>query len=265
MAGGNNLDINIRTKGADKARQNIVSVANTVDQQAEKINKKQSARENKSAKAAADTLKSTGGIGTTAIGTALGSAVTSSLSAANQSIAKSFDPNLSPIEKELALVNAGLDVLPFGAGEIPKALLAARTQESVGAARGTGARINQLLGAGFQGAADLSEDEFKARFEPQIQRLRKFIEPQERARERGSQLVAENLGSFKEELTKILADVSASGGISGAAGGVIEHFKKAIEGLPTIVRDLGQQFDILSEKLGDFTDGLADDIAGSAN
>lgn len=205
MAGQSTLAINLRTRGGDRARQEIASLANTVDKQAARINKRQATREDKRAKGFASSLRegAFGKIGSVAIGTAIGNAIPQAVGAFNRGIAQSFDPNLSPVEKELNLIKAGLDIIPLEGGAIPKAILEAQTQEIVGAARGTGARINQLLGPAFQGAAGLSTQEFEDRFQPQIDRLRQQFEPQERARERGSQLIAESLGSFLDELKTV--------------------------------------------------------------
>lgn len=194
------VDLNVRVKGRDRAKQDLQSLAGAVDAEAEKISQKERTRKKR------DEESEKSGIGhtlSTAVGTAIGNAVPNIFGAFNRSIAQAFDPNLSPVEKELNLANAALDLVPLEGGAIPKAILAAQTQEIVGGARGTGSRINQLLGPAFQASGSLSDEDFEKRFAPIIERLRKIIEPQERSRERGSQLVAENLGSFLDEFKKV--------------------------------------------------------------
>lgn len=239
MAGAANLKINVQSRGADKARQDIASVAATVDRQAEKLNKRQDKREKGRFQSFREGIGkgAFGRIGATAIGTAIGQVLPQTIGAFNRGIAQAFDPNLSPVEKELNLAKAGLDLIPFEGGAIPKALLEAQTQEVVGAARGTGARINQLLGPAFRGAAGLSDEQFAERFTPTIERLQGFIEPQERARERGSQLIAENLTSFLDEFKDILRGSEAGGALDAEAARLKaqEDLRKALENLTNAI------------------------------
>lgn len=210
MAGSNNIDFNFRTKGANKVKQDLTSLASAVDKEAQNLDKKAQARNKKRNGSTAEDggTKGVGGVVRQAISTAFGQSLSQSLGAANRSIAQAFDPNLSPVEKELNVANAALDLVPFEGGAIPKALLQAQTQEIVGGAKGTGARINSALGPAFQAASGLNDEEFKARFEPIIKQLKDQFEPQERSRERGSQLIAENLGSFLDEFKQVQKDIA---------------------------------------------------------
>jgi hypothetical protein len=194
------IDFNIRMKGGDKARQDLAGLANAVDKEAEKLSKNAEKRGGKQSEfeRAFDRAM----FGGKELGRALGSLPQRAFQNFNSAIGQAFDPNLSPAEKQLNLAKSTLDLVPFQGGEIPKALLDATTQEIIGGARGTGARINQILGPAFQASADLSDEEFARKFQPIIDKLREVIEPQERSRERGSELVAKSLTSFLEEFEK---------------------------------------------------------------
>lgn len=208
MAGANNVDFNVRMKGTDKARQDLKGLADAVDKEAERLHKSSEGRRKKEQESEFSRAFDKAMFGQKEVGRALGGLPQRVFQGFNQAVAQAFDPNLSPVEKELNLAKATLDLVPFQGGEIPKALLDAASQEIIGGARGTAARINQVLGPAFQGAAGLSDEEFAARFQPIIDKLREVIEPQERARERGSQLVADSLGSFLEEFRKVQKDTA---------------------------------------------------------
>jgi hypothetical protein len=197
------INLNVKVKGREQAKQDLASLANAVDSEAERLIGKERTRAKKDGAPEQREHR----VLSTAIGTAIGNAVPKMFGAFNQSIAQAFDPNLSPAEKQLNIANAMLDLIPFGGGTIPKAILKAETQEIIGGAQSTGARINQMLGPAFQASGDLDDDAFRERFEPIIRRLRETIEPQERSRERGSQLIAENLTSFLEEFRDILSGI----------------------------------------------------------
>lgn len=246
MAGANNIEFRFRTKGADKVKQDLSSLAGAVDREAQKLDRKAQDRTKKrqsSAEKRGDGDSFAKRAGAVAVGSALGGAAQRSFSAFNRNVAQAFDPNLSPVEKELNLAKAALDLIPFEGGEIPKALLQAQTQEIVGGAQGTGGRINAALGPAFQAAGNLSDEEFRKRFEPQIERLREIIEPQERARERGSQLIAENLGSFVDEFKKIQSEVAP------------ESTKETVEANTQSQKDLKASIDKLTNTLLGFSVG----------
>lgn len=202
------ISLQVGLKGMDRAKQELQGLANAVDQEAEKLNQKAQGRKGKAGantvegfqqgfeKAFENTFSLRG------LGRQAGRFIPQSIGVFNNAVAQAFDPNMSPAEKQLQIAHAGLDIVPFGGGAIPKAMLDAGTQEIIGGARGTGARINQILGPAFQAGAGLSDEEFARKFQPIIDNLRKVIEPQERSRERGSQLVAESLGSFVDEFKK---------------------------------------------------------------
>lgn len=198
------IDLNVRLKGTDRAKQELQGLANAVDTEADKLNQKSRGR----AKAGANTVEGfqqgfekafENTFSLRGLGRQAGRFLPQSIGAFNNAVAQAFDPNMSPAEKQLQIAHAGLDIIPFGGGAIPKAMLDAGTQEIIGGARGTGARINQILGPAFQANANLSAEEFKTLFQPIIDDLRKVIEPQERARERGAELVASSLSSFLED------------------------------------------------------------------
>lgn len=210
MAGSNDIDFNLRLKGTEQAKQDLQGLAADVDKEAEKLNQKGQERQKQSAKSFGESFgdeleKSFSGKGIgKKFARALGPQAFSTL---NTGIAQTFDPNLSAAEKELNAAKAGLSVLPYNLGAIPSAKLEAVTQEIIGAAHGTSARLNQMLGPAFQASSGLSAEDFAAKFGPIIDRFKAVIEDQERARERGSELIASRLGSFLGEFNQKKEDV----------------------------------------------------------
>lgn len=193
------MQFSVTLKGQKQAKgelKDIIDTAKDADRQRERISKSEGVRQR------GETPRGGGAGGGSsirdiALGNLLGNGIQRAFSAFGKSVTSAFDSNLTRTEREVATVQAGLSSIPF-VGEAASGLVGNALQVETGTAQGTAQRLNSLFGGAFRafGAANPNlrgedlENALRERFGDQIERARQFYEPQERAQEVGSQLIA---------------------------------------------------------------------------
>lgn len=182
------LSIRISLKNLEQSKRELREFFADVTQNQKKVDEAVGGKGGRGGEAGGG-KETTGGAGGQFGAHLMANLLSASFSTFKQSLAQVFDPNSSQVEKQIRVAQAGLSSIPF-IGDAASAILGQISQPQLGAAQGTASRINQILGPAFQAAGALSDEEFEKRFSPQIKRLQELFAPQERSRERGSELVA---------------------------------------------------------------------------